>query len=81
MPKIISTLLFMALAVLLVTFVSAQEKKTAEPPKPAQNPSQELLWMWNGVGNKLIAMADDFPEDKYGFKAQKDQRTFGDNLL
>jgi uncharacterized damage-inducible protein DinB len=81
MPKIISTLLFIAIAVLFVTFVSAQEKKAAEPPKPAQNPSQELLWMWNGVGNKLIAMAEDFPEDKYGFKAQKDERTFGDNLL
>ena len=81
MPKIISPLLFAPLMALLVAFVSAQEKKTAEPPKPAQNPSQELLRMWNGVGNKLIAMADDFPEDKYNFKAQKDERTFGDNLL
>jgi len=26
-------------------------------------------------------MAEDFPEDKYNFKAQKDERTFGDNLL
>ncbi|MCX6120696.1 MAG: DinB family protein [Ignavibacteriales bacterium] len=81
MPKFISPLMFAALAALLFTFTSAQEKKSPEPPKPAQNPSQELLWMWNGVGNKLIAMAEDFPEDKYGFKAQKDQRTFGDNLL
>ena len=81
MPKIISTLLFAVLSAMLITFVSGQEKKPAEPPKPAANPSQELLWMWNGVGNKLIAMAEDFPEDKYGFKAQKDERTFGDNLL
>jgi hypothetical protein len=81
MPKFISLLMFAALAALLFTFASAQEKKSPEPPKPAHNPSQELLWMWDGVGNKLIAMAEDFPEDKYGFKAQKDQRTFGDNLL
>jgi len=81
MPKIISTFIFTALAVLLVAFVSAQEKKADKPPKPAQNPSQELLWGWNGIGGKLIAMAEDFPEDKYNFKAQKDERTFGENLL
>jgi hypothetical protein len=73
--------MFTALAALLVTFASAQEKKPVEPPKPAQSLSQELLWGWNDIGRKLIAMAEDFPEDKYGFKAQKDQRTFGDNLL
>ena len=81
MRKNISPLLFVVLTVLLVTFASAQEKKTAEPPKPAQSSSQELLWGWNGVGGKLIAMAEDFPEDKYDFKAQKDERTFGGNLL
>ena len=81
MRKNISTLLFVILTALLVTVASAQEKKTTEPPKPAQSSSQELLWGWNSVGAKLIAMAEDFPEDKYDFKAQKDERTFGGNLL
>jgi uncharacterized damage-inducible protein DinB len=81
MCKTISTLLLSGLTALLVTFVSAQEKKPAEPPKPAQSLSQELLWGWNDIGRKLIAMAEDFPEDKYNFKAQKDERTFADNLL
>jgi dienelactone hydrolase/uncharacterized damage-inducible protein DinB len=36
---------------------------------------------WNDIGNKLIAMAQDFPEDKYDFKVQKDERTFAQNLL
>ncbi|MGA3286439.1 MAG: DinB family protein [Bacteroidota bacterium] len=81
MHKIISTLMFTGLAALLVAFASPQEKKPVEPPKPAQNPSQELLWGWNGIGKKLIAMAEDFPEDKYDFKAQKDERTFAENLL
>jgi hypothetical protein len=81
MPKIISTIIFFGLAVLVITFASAQEKKIVEPPKPAVNPSQELLWGWDATGKKLIAMAEDFPEDKYGFKAQKDERTFGENLL
>jgi hypothetical protein len=35
-----------------------------------------MLDRWNDIGNKLIAMAKDFPEDKYDFKVQKDQRTF-----
>jgi len=81
MSKNISFLLFAFLTALLFTFASAQEKKTAEPPKRAQNPSHELLWMWNEVGNKLITMAEDFPEEQYSFKAQKDERTFGENLL
>jgi uncharacterized damage-inducible protein DinB len=41
----------------------------------------ETLEWWNQIGNKLIAMAKDFPEDKYDFKVQKDERTFAQNLL
>ena len=81
MAKIISTLTFVALVALLITSSSAQEIKPVEPPNPAINPSLELLWSWNDIGRKLIAMAEDFPEDKYNFKAQKDERTFGENLL
>jgi len=40
-----------------------------------------MLDRWNDIGNKLIAMAQDFPEDKYDFKVQKDERTFAQNLL
>ena len=48
---------------------------------PARSRSDELLDSWNGIGNKLLAMAQDFPEDKYDFKVQKDERTFALNLL
>jgi hypothetical protein len=81
MHKIIFICTTSLLAMLIVAFSTAQEKKPAEPAKPAMSPSQELLWMWNNVGNKLVTMAEDFPEDKYGFKAQKDERTFGENLI
>jgi uncharacterized damage-inducible protein DinB len=37
--------------------------------------------MWNDIGKKLVAMAQDFPEEKYDFKLEKDQRTFAENLL
>jgi len=42
---------------------------------------EETLEWWNHIGNRLIAMAKDFPEDKYDFKVQKDERTFAQNLL
>jgi hypothetical protein len=38
--------------------------------------TEETLEWWNHIGNKLIAMARDLPEDKYDFKLQKDERTF-----
>ena len=40
-----------------------------------------MLRAWNSIGNKLVAMAQDFPEDKYDYKLQKDERTFALNLL
>ena len=48
----------------------------------AQNPgktltsSQAVLELWNDIGRKLIAMAEDFPEDKYDFKPTPAQRSF-----
>jgi len=56
----------------------AQEKK---PLKPAPNPSKAVLDSWNDIGRKLIAMAEDFPEDKYDYKATPAERTFAENLL
>ena len=50
-------------------------------PQPARGQSQEILAYWSQVGHRLITMAEDFPEDKYGFKPQKDQRTFGENFV
>ena len=52
-----------------------------QPPGPARSRSDEMVDRWNDIGNKLIAMAQDFPEDKYDFKLQKDERTFALNLL
>jgi len=39
-------------------------------------PSQVLLENWNDIGRKLIAMAEDFPEDKYDFKPVPAERSF-----
>jgi uncharacterized damage-inducible protein DinB len=49
--------------------------------KPAVSPSQAVLEAWNDVGRKIIAMAEDFPEDKYDFKPTPAQRGFTEQLL
>jgi hypothetical protein len=60
----------------------AQSSSEAAPaPKPPINPSQYLLDSWNEIGRKLIAMAEDFPEDKYDFKPNPVQRSFAEQLL
>jgi uncharacterized damage-inducible protein DinB len=60
---------------------SAYAQDQSKTPRPAASRSKETLELWNMIGNKLVAMAQDFPEDKYDFKVQKDQRTFAENLL
>jgi uncharacterized damage-inducible protein DinB len=49
--------------------------------KPALSPSQAVLESWNDIGRKLVAMAEDFPEDKYDFKPTPAQRSFAEQLL
>lgn len=61
--------------------LARQGKAPEKPPQPAQGPSAEALRVWNGIGRKLITMAEDFPEDKYDFKPQPQMRTFAEQLL
>jgi uncharacterized damage-inducible protein DinB len=58
----------------------SQDAKNAAV-KPADSPSQAVLAAWNDIGRKLIAMAEDFPEDKYDFKPTPAQRSFAEQLL
>ena len=74
-------LLALILLVVPGTSLSSQGQKQDQAPSPARSRSEEMLDRWNDIGNKLIAMAQDFPEDKYDFKVQKDERTFALNLL
>ena len=67
-------------ASLTVQPLRAQDAKKTEP-KPAPSPSEALLEQWNDIGRKLIAMAEDFPEDKYGYKPAPESRTFKANLV
>ena len=76
---------FLAAALLAATMFAvpahAQDAKKDAAVKPADSPSQAVLAAWNDIGHKLIAMAEDFPEDKYDFKPTPAQRSFAEQLL
>jgi hypothetical protein len=59
----------------------AQSQPQNKASRPAVSRADETLEVWNDIGKRLVAMAQDFPEDKYDFKVQKDQRTFAQNIL
>jgi len=66
---------------ILAAAALGQEAKKEPAPKPARGPAEELLANWNDVARKLIAMAEDFPEDKYDFKPVPAERSFAEQLL
>ena len=71
----------MLIAVLFAAMPAlAQEAKKAAP-KPAPSPSEAILESWNDIGRKLIAIAEDLPENKYDYKPNPDARTFVAQLL
>src|ERR1700757_934064 len=74
---------FLAIVLLAFAFPAhAQDamKKDAAI-KPADPEVKVVLDSWNEIGRKLIAMAEDFPEDKYDFKPTPAQRSFAEQLL
>jgi uncharacterized damage-inducible protein DinB len=81
MKRVISMLAFVLILGLPGSRAFAQDAAKKEPPKPALSPSQAVLEQWNDIGRKLIAMAEDFPEDKYEYKPHADSRTFAANLI
>ena len=81
MKRLSSRFALFLFAALIVSSAYAQETTKSAAPKPALGPSQGLLFMWNDVGRKLTAMAEDFPEDKYDFKPNPIQRSFAEQLI
>jgi len=82
MKKIFLISVLAVCAAVAAMSASGQEAaKKKEPPKAAVTPTQAVLEQWNDIGRKLIAMAEDFPEDKYEFKPNPEQRSFREGLL
>jgi len=76
MKRATSALFLLSAIVCASSFAPYASTRAAAP-----SPSQAVLAQWNEIGRKLIAMAEDFPEDKYDFKAAQTQRTFAEQLL
>jgi dienelactone hydrolase/uncharacterized damage-inducible protein DinB len=74
-------LVVVTLLAFLGTSLYGQGQPQNQAPRPARSQADETLAMWSDIGNNVIAMAQDFPEDKYDFKVQKDQRTFAQVVL
>jgi uncharacterized damage-inducible protein DinB len=53
---------------------------SAQTPKPDLTLRDALLRHWTEIGDKIVKMAEEFPEDKYEFRPVKEVRTFADNL-
>jgi uncharacterized damage-inducible protein DinB len=64
-----------ALGLLLLAGVAG-----AQAPKK-MGPAEATLQNWNDIGNRLITMAEDFPAEKYTFRATPEVRTFQQVLL
>ena len=75
-----AALIFAVATLGIATHAQEMTKKEASP-KPAASPSQAVLDQWNDIGRKLIAMAEDFPEDKYDFKPAPPVRSFAERLI
>ena len=61
--------------------VAQEAAKKADALKPARSPSQAIWEQWNEIGQKLVAIAEDLPEDKYEYKPHPDSRSFVAQLL
>ena len=74
-------LFFFVAGVLALPAYAQDSAKNAASPNLAAGPSATLLKQWNEIGRKLIAMAEDFPEDKYDFKAAPSTGTFAERMI
>src|SRR6478672_8058002 len=73
--------LVLAAAIFVLPAQSQEGAKKDDAVKPVLGPSQAVLESWNDVGRKLIAMAEDFPENKYDYKPNPAERSFAEQLL
>ena len=78
LPFLLLTLLAATLAIPLHAQDAAKKNPTIKPADPEL---KVVLDSWNDIGRKLIAMAEDFPEDKYDYKPTPAQRSFAEQLL
>jgi hypothetical protein len=81
MKHLARSICLLAVPALLLSFAGTTHAQEGAQPKTPPTPTQAILENWNDVGNRLITMAQDWPEDKYTYKLNPAVRTFQEVLL
>jgi hypothetical protein len=76
---VLSLSLILALGIALCG--SPAQAQAQPAAKKAPGPAAVTLRNWNDIGKKLIAMAEDWPEEKYDYRPNDQVRTFAQQLL
>lgn len=74
-------LVLFTFATLVVSAHAQEGTKKAVAAKPAPSVSQAVLQNWNEIGRKLIAMAEDFPANKYDYKPTPSVGSFAQRMI
>jgi hypothetical protein len=67
--------------VLLAGLAWGPAANAQQPAKVSPGPAKAVLENWQDVGGRLVTMAEDWPEDKYGYRPNPQVRTFAQVLL
>ncbi len=71
-----STFIAVVLLAACCTVLPVRAQDMKKEPKPALGASAALLEEWNDTGRRLIAIAEDMPEDKYDYKPKPEMRSW-----
>lgn len=53
----------------------------AQGQKQLPTPARAIRGQFGDINRKVLEMAQDFPEDQYGYRPQKDSRSFGEVIV
>ena len=65
MKRLARLIFLLATPALLLSHAGTARAQEGAQPKTPPTPAQAVLENWNDVGNRLITMAQDWPEEKY----------------
>ncbi len=75
--RVLSGIGLVGLILIVGAAIRAQDNAGKEPPR---TPAAAISVNWNDIGGRLVAMAEDFPEDKYDYRPNDQVRTFASVL-
>jgi uncharacterized damage-inducible protein DinB len=83
MPKFVLWLVVAMVAAICTSPTRAQGHASSEPSSAQAQTglARDILTQWNQAGQKLLGMAQDFPEDKLDYRPTPQVRTFAEQVL